>query len=253
MRSTVPHTAFQREIITRQPAAASLIALYDTLPGVAFYAKDTRSRFVRANALALNTLGRRIEAEVLGLTDHDFHPPALAAAYIAEDQRVMATRRGITGQVWLVYHQQRQPVWYVSSKVPLMNERGKVIGLAGAMYPIEQPEEADRHFRELTPVIRHIETHYAEPVSMAGMARLAGISATHFNRRFQQLLRTSPTSYLLTVRVQAARRALSETRRTMAEIAADIGFCDQSHFTRHFRRHTGLTPAAYRKRYQSQG
>ncbi len=226
------------------------MALFDSLPEIAFYAKDTQSRYVRVNPAAMVAHGASAEAEMLGLDDRAFHPPALAAAYMAEDRRVMAARRPIPGQMWLVFHADRLPHWYISTKVPLVDPHGEVLGIAGAMYAVEQPAEQERHFQELLPVIRHIEAHFAEGIPMTAMAALAGLSATHFNRRFQQLLRMTPTSYLRTVRVQAARHLLGTTARTLAVIAHETGFTDQSHFTRCFRESTGLTPRAYRRRFQ---
>jgi AraC-like DNA-binding protein len=242
--------AFQTAFFQRHPDAQSVMALFDSLPNTAFYAKDIQSRFVRMNELCLHINGASKEEEVLGKTDRDFSPPAMAEAYLAEDRRVMDQNRPIVGQVWLVFHLRRLPHWYVSTKVPLLDARGKVIGLAGAMYGIAQPEESARYFRELHPVIRHIEERFSEPISMAEMARLAGLSSTHFNRRFRQLLRMTPTTYLHTVRIQCARRLLSSTQETLAAIAGETGFTDQSHFTRCFRQNTGMTPAEYRKRFQ---
>ncbi len=242
--------AFQTAFFERHPDAQSVMTLFDSLPNTAFYAKDLQSRFVRMNELCLHINGASREEEVLGKTDRDFSPPAMAEAYLAEDRRVMDQGRPITGQVWLVFHLRRLPHWYVSSKVPLVDSRGRVIGLAGAMYGIAQPEESARFFRELFPVIRHIEERFSEPISMAAMAKLAGLSSTHFNRRFKQLLRMTPMTYLHTVRIQSARRLLSSSQQSLAAIAAEIGFTDQSHFTRRFRQNTGMTPAEYRKRFQ---
>ena len=117
------------------------------------------------------------------------------------------------------------------------------------MYRTEEPETLNRHFHELTPVVTHIEAQFAEEISMAEMARLADLSATHFNRRFRQLLRMSPTGYLRSVRVHAARQLLTTTSRSLAEIAVAVGFTDQSHFTKRFRTVTGITPGEYRKRF----
>ncbi len=248
-----PPPAFQAAFFRHHVAARSVMDLFESLPNTAFYAKDLQSRFVRMNELCLHINGAVTEDEVLGKTDRDFSPPAMAEAYLSEDRRVMDQVRPIVGQVWLVFHLRRLPHWYVSSKVPLLDSRGKVIGLAGAMYGIAQPEETARFFRELYPVIQHIEAHFSERISMAEMARLAGLSSTHFNRRFQQLLRMTPMTYLHTVRIQSARRLLSSTQDSLAAIAAETGFTDQSHFTRCFRRNTGMTPADYRKRFQRPG
>jgi len=149
----------------------------------------------------------------------------------------------------MVVHRRRVHRWYVSTTRPLYDSGGEVIGLAGAMYRIEQQDELTAYFQELLPVVRYIEQHYAEPITMTDMANLAGLSSTHFNRRFRQLIRMTPMQYLRTVRIQATQRLLTTTSRSIAEIAVDVGYTDQSHLTKRFREVTGMTPAAYRKRF----
>lgn len=240
---------FQAHFFRQYPLAESVMRLFDALPQAYFYAKDREGRLIKVNHLFLENHGLSHEHEALGKTARDFHPPLLAEAYMEEDRRVMASRQPLPGQVWLVLHRRRLPRWYVSTKTPLFAPDGEVIGIAGAMYRIEQPQELARYFQELLPVVRHIEQHYADHISMADMAALAGLSTTHFNRRFRQLLRMTPMQYLRTVRVQAAEQLLTTTARDLADIALAVGFTDQSHFTRRFRQTTGLTPQAYRQRF----
>lgn len=241
--------AFQAAFFARHVLAESVIALFDWLPQTYFYAKDRDSRFIKVNQQFLENHGLTDETEAIGKSDRDFHPPLLAKAYIDEDRRVMATGQPLPGQVWLVPHRRTVPRWYVSTKSPLKDVDGEVVGIAGAMYRIEHQEELTRYLQELLPVARYIEQHYHESISMQAMAQLAGLSTTHFNRRFQQLLRMRPSDYLRSVRVQAAQRLLASTSRSLAEIAVEVGFTDQSHLTRRFREVTGMTPAAWRKRF----
>jgi AraC-like DNA-binding protein len=242
-------TEFQSAFFAQHPLAEAVISLFDSLPQTYFYAKDTQSRFVRVNQLFLENHGLENESQALGKTDRDFHPPLMAEAYIEEDRRVMDGRKTIPGQMWLVLHRRRVPRWYISTKSPLFDPTGEVIGLAGAMYRIEQQGELTEYFQELLPVVTYIEQHYAEPITMTDMAELAGLSSTHFNRRFRQLLRMTPMQYFRTVRTQATQRLLTTTSRSIAEIAIDVGYTDQSHLTKRFREVTGMTPAAYRKRF----
>ncbi|MCO6047764.1 AraC family transcriptional regulator [Aeoliella sp. ICT_H6.2] len=241
---------FQQQFFKRNPLAESVIRLFDALPQAYFYAKDRQGRFVKVNHLFLENHGLDDESQALGKTDLDFHPPLMAKAYMDEDQRVMQSGQTLPGQVWPVLHRRRWPRWYVSTKTPLFDPQGRVIGIAGAMYRIEAPEELEKFFQELAPVVRHIDEHYADSISMADMAVLATLSSTHFNRRFKQLFRMTPMQYLRTVRVQAVQRLLTTTQRGMADLAALTGFADQSHLIRVFRQVTGMTPAAFRKRFR---
>ena len=78
--------------------------LFDSLPNVAFYAKDIESKYVRVNATFVAIHNAEHEADMLGRNNRDFHPPALAEAYLAQDRRVMDAGKPIANQVWLVLH-----------------------------------------------------------------------------------------------------------------------------------------------------
>jgi AraC-like DNA-binding protein len=240
---------FRREFFSRLPHIEAIMRLFESLPHTYFYAKDSQSRFVKVNHLFLENHGLSSESEAIGKSDRDFHPPAMAEAYIAEDRRVMESRTMLTGQLWPVLHRRQAFRWYVSTKTPLFDANDQVVGLAGAMYQVDQPEEMAKHLQEMLPVTRYVEEHYTETISMAHLARISGMSSTHFNRRFQQLLRMTPTQYVRTLRIQVARQLLTTTTRTLTDIATSIGFTDQSHFTKRFRETTGLTPDAYRQRF----
>jgi len=83
--------------------------------------------------------------------------------------------------------------------------------------------------------------------SLEELATAAGVSAAHLAVSFRDRYGDSVGGFLRRVRVESAARRLAESDAPVAEIAAELGFCDQSHLTRTFRRHTGLTPAAWRR------
>lgn len=227
-----------------------LMTLFDCLPGVIFYAKDRESRYLAANRTMLLAKNLRFPEELIGRSDRDFHPAALADAYIAEDREVMLTGRPVLNRPWFVIDRSGRPGWFNSSKVPLRDPSGAVIGVAGVRYPVETSEDRERHFRDLAPVVRHLEEHYSDVVPMADMARLAGLSPTHFNRRFRQIFGMAPTRFLHALRIEKARQLLVETDRSVGEIAVGAGYHDQSHFTRHFRKLTGMAPGKYRAEFR---
>ena len=242
---------FRDAFFRQHPGAESIVELFEYLPSAFFYAKDSAHRYIGVNTATLNEVfGLVRQEDLLGRTDADFQPPALAEAYHSEDRRVMDGGRTLPNQVWLVPHVCGAPRWYVSTKTPLRDPRNKVIGIAGVMYPIETPEEQATSFKELLPVIRYIDQHYTEGISMSDMAAMARLSATHFNARFREILRMSPTQYVLSRRIQNAQNRLTSTSQSIADIGFAVGFFDQSHFTKRFRKITGMTPLAYRKRFR---
>jgi len=86
-----------------------------------------------------------------------------------------------------------------------------------------------------------------EPVTVASLARLAGVSSTHLTRRFRAAYGFSVTGYRNLRRVQRAAHRLAEPDPSLVELAVDSGVHDQSHFTHHFRNLTGTTPGAWRR------
>lgn len=89
--------------------------------------------------------------------------------------------------------------------------------------------------------------HLAEEFSLTRLAAQAGMSNSHFNRSFRQATGLPPSQYLIRLRMDAARRRLRETGRSVIEIGNEIGYSNPSHFARLFRKETGLTPSDYRK------
>lgn len=82
------------------------------------------------------------------------------------------------------------------------------------------------------------------------MAAMAKLYSTQFNVRFRELLRMSPSEYMLKLRIEIAQKFLNASNKSIAEVAAESGFYDQSHCTKRYRKVTGTTPLAYRKQFR---
>jgi AraC-like DNA-binding protein len=244
--SSSPARAFFQKATDPTP----FLDLFDHLPDVYLFVKDREHRFVRVNSSMLILHGVRTEADMIGRTDFDFHPPAHAAQYVEEDARVMDSGRALVDQAWLVQDSDGLPQWYLSSKLPVRDARGIVCGLAGVLRPFSRGSAAPAHYDRLTAACEFVLRHYAEPIAVSDLARRANISVSQLQREFQRLFGMTPSDYLLRVRLLMARRQLVETDSPVGEIALDCGFYDQSHFTRAFRRANGVTPLAHRRRFQ---
>lgn len=89
--------------------------------------------------------------------------------------------------------------------------------------------------------------HLAEEFSLARLAAQAGMSEFHFNRLFKRATGLPPSRYHIKLRIDAARRLLRETKRSVIEIANEVGYSNPSHFAQVFRREAGLSPMVYRR------
>jgi len=92
-----------------------------------------------------------------------------------------------------------------------------------------------------------ISEHAPEPIDLAAIARLSGLSPFHFLRSFAKTIGVTPHQYLVRCRLQQAARLLAERERAITDIALDCGFNDLSNFIRTFRRAAGMSPRAFRR------
>lgn len=89
--------------------------------------------------------------------------------------------------------------------------------------------------------------HLAEEFSLPRLAEQAGMSEFHFNRLFKRATGIPPSQYQIKLRLDAARRLLRETKKSVITIANEVGYSNPSHFAQLFRKETGLAPTDYRR------
>lgn len=91
-------------------------------------------------------------------------------------------------------------------------------------------------------VIEYIHENLGQQVTLAELALVANMSPYHFARTFKQATGMAPHQYVLHTRIEHARDLLLQGKLSIAQVAARVGFFDQSHFTRYFKRIVGVTP-----------
>jgi PAS domain S-box-containing protein len=242
--------ALRRRFFQRLGNPWDLGLLFDYLPDTYFYAKNVRGQFVMVNQALASLLGNTSSDEMLGKTDHDYSPHDMADQYVAEDRRVMQTRTPVIHQAWLIPDHRGSLTWYLSSKIPLFDRLGKVIGIAGAMRDVKKATDLLVPYQEMEAVLDHLLTRYEEKIDFRHLAGLASLSISQLDRRFKRLFQLTPQQFLLRVRTNAACQMLVSTDEGISQIALRTGFYDQSYFTKHFRRQTSATPTAYRRKYR---
>lgn len=108
-------------------------------------------------------------------------------------------------------------------------------------------EREHPHAEALERARRHAEAHFAEPLGVDDLAKIAGFSRFHFTRLFTAHTGSSPTAWLVDLRVKEAARLLRESRLSLKEIATRCGFSDAGFFGKTFAQRTGQPPGEYRR------
>ena len=88
------------------------------------------------------------------------------------------------------------------------------------------------------------------PVTLAELARVAGVHRVHVARVFHRELGVTPAEYVRRLRFDRACRALAESDDPLTEVGLEAGYANQSHLTRDFRARLDTTPAAYRRAHR---
>lgn len=116
---------------------------------------------------------------------------------------------------------------------------------------VRQPASTDG----LTPVrirrlLEYIDQHLGENLSLEAMAAEVSLSPIYLARAFRATVGEPPHQYVVRRRIDQARRLLTSTALSIAEIALIVGFSSQSHLSNQFRRLAGVSPAVYRKHHR---
>jgi AraC family transcriptional regulator len=119
-------------------------------------------------------------------------------------------------------------------------------------YSVQQPSvvagRGGLSKQQLTRAIDYMQANLGEDVSLRSVAAQVGLSPFHFARLFKESTALTPHQYLIQCRVHRAKGLLQVADYSIGDVALQVGFCDQSHFSAHFKRVYGLTPRQFVRR-----
>ncbi len=241
----------RQEFFSRLNGIQSLKELLDQLPDVAFFIKDRKGRFILNNRRGFECCRVNSEMETIGKTDFDFFPKDLALHYQKGDLEVMNSGVPILNAIEPAPEESVTDQLIVFTKIPLRDKRRRIIGIAGIHRKLDAGPATSQRYGPMARAIRFLHDNYSEKIETGRLASMLGISGSQFARRFRKIFGVSPKHYLLRIRVNNACTFLEQTGKPVTEIAMEVGFYDNPHFTRTFTKLMGITPLAYRKTKQN--
>ncbi len=227
--------------------------LFDHVPETAFFLKDARGRYLAVNQSLVERCGLQEKQQLIGRHVRELFPKDLAELYAAQDQAVLKTGRPVIDHLELHWYARRRPGWCLTTKLPMKNAAGEIVGVVGISRDLRAPGDRESIPASLVPALEFLQAHCDESISPSSLARLAGLPQVRFARLVKRIFRLTPNQLIVQTRLSAAARLLTETERAVADVACSCGFYDHSALTRAFRSATNLTPSQFRTLTRAQG
>ena len=220
--------------------------LFDHTPDIAFFIKDAAGRYIAVNNSLVERHGLRSKSQMVGLRPCDVCPGDLGRIPSEQDACVLRTGRAITERLELHWYLPHKPVWCLTTKLPMRDAKGTVTGIIGISKDVRSPVAPQEIPAGVAAALVRLEGAFAEPITPAGLARIAKLPPARFARLIKRIFGVTPIQLISKTRIAAASRLLRDTDHSIAQIALECGFYDHSAFTRAFRSVTSVTPTQFR-------
>ena len=220
--------------------------LFDCLPDVVYFVKNAAGAYLSVNDTLVTRCGLREKSELIGRKPSEMMGKHLGEGYEKQDRLVISTGQTISNQLELHIYPNRKIGWCLTHKHPLVGEDGKAIGVAGVSQDLRAPDISHKDYARLAEVIAFVQDNLSTAPQIEMLSRLARLSPYQLNLRVERIFGLTTGQWILKQRLDHARQLLVETDTAIADVALDVGYADQSAFTRQFRNATGLTPSQFR-------
>lgn len=252
-RSSSPVEQLERTLDRRVTSLEALLEafrlitpLLNALQGVVFFVKDPDARYVLANLTLAQRCGYDTVAPMLGKTCTDVFPRQLGPTYTEQDEQVLASGAPLADQLELHLFHCREPGWCLTHKLPIVDEDGEIVGLAGISHDLPAGDADHPAYDKVAVVDDHIARHFHRNITLAELTELAGLSISQLERYCKRVYQLTPRQIIHKTRIEHASRLLAEDQTSITDIALCCGYSDHSAFSRQFKSVTGLTPQQFR-------
>lgn len=226
--------------------------LFQAMPDVIFWIKDVDCVLIYVNQAFVREMGKMHQDEVIGKRDRDFAPSELVTIYEADDRHVMKTGEAIWNKIQLVNNATGGVEWRATSKVPLYDRQGKLLGTAGLARRLGQTEglPVPSQHRDIASIIGAIYKCLDKELKVCELAEASGMSVSTLERTFKEHMGSPPKKFIIQAKISTACERLIGTQMSVKEVGASVGYTDHANFTRGFRKIMKMSPSEYRRSYR---
>lgn len=235
------------ELFSRLAGPFTGEALFDSLSDAVCFIKNDRCEYVVVNQTLVERCGLAGKEDLVGKKAKEVFPWPLGESYQVQDERVLQTGDPILNQLELHTYPAGNRGWCLTSKFPLRDSVGQVVGLYGISRDLHSPSERGEDYANIAEALEEIQTGFDQPLKVKDLACRAGLSVYRFEQRVRKIFHLTAGQLIQKTRMEAAVQWLRETEASIASVALDCGYSDQSAFTRQFRQTVGVSPSEYRR------
>ena len=225
-----------------------LAPIFDALPNVVFFIKNTRAEYVLVNQTLAKRCGLECVADVLGKPSREVFNTRQGNEYTEQDYCVLHTGDCIADKLELHFYSSGELGWCLTNKIPIYGTCGNIIAMAGVSVDIQSDEFNEPGTNErLEKVESYVRTHFDQVIRMETLADISGLSMSQLERNFKKIFHMTPLQFIQKTRLEHALRLLDQNM-TITEIAARCGYADHSAFSRQFKQLTGVSPSQFKEK-----
>jgi len=248
LNMTVEKFSKMEKKLLDQISIEQLMIMFDFMPDMLCWIKNSKSEFIYGNQYFLSHLGVKTLEQVMGKTDYDFSPKHIAKQFVVDDQKVMKGA-SVNNRLEINTLLSGDIAWFITSKHVLTNNENTVIGTFGLSKHLNKTQASTSSMEAVKRPVDFIRENYHRNLTVKEIAQLSHLSISALERRFKKHLGLTPKQFINQIRLENARRLLIETQLPIAQIAHETGFADNSYFTRQFMKYFEELPTTLRKQY----
>lgn len=228
------------------PVASEL--LFDHLPDLTYFVKNQNGQYIAVNKTLAERCGASTKEELIGCVSTETFSKPFGHHFLAQDLALIRTGKPLINELEQHPYPHRGTGWCLTTKLPLRDRAGVVIGLVGMSRDLHLPKEDTSDFDSVARVIEIIRRDLDQPLKISHLAESAGLSTWQLDQRMRELFGVTVSQFILQTRMDAAARRLRQGNDSIVQVALAVGYGDQSAFTRQFGKTFGMTPSAYRNK-----
>jgi AraC-like DNA-binding protein/PAS domain-containing protein len=227
-------------------------SLFDVIPDVVFYVKDTAGRYVSANDALVERCGYQSKSNFIGRRDNEVFPVPFAASYRERDQVILHSGKDLRQQLEFCLYPSGLSTWCITHKVLLLDKAQKVIGLTGISRDLAMPDQRHPAYHSIASAVRHLHSYFFQDLQMDILTQLTSLSSADIESNFLKIFSLTPRQMLVKLRLDSAINSLLVPTKSVTDIAKEVGYQDVNVFANVFKATVGLTPSEYRQAVSGQ-